>query len=221
MKDNFFIDNLPYNRRLFNKMIFLGSEFIECKNKPEGDYFHFHIQRSEKEIIKGIEHIKIISKSKDVIYFKNEKIHREDDKPAILYHGVGSFWYKDGVPHRDNDLPACIFDNGTKEWHKDGKIHREGKPAIVFDNANEQEWFVDGLRHRENDLPAKVINFEKYVLEIWYLNDKIMRRTHNPSLIIKNSDYKEWYLNGKIVTEEEYEENWLKENIENFKEVKL
>ena len=49
-----------------------------------------------------------------------------------IYQDVTQEWYKDGKLHRDNDQPAIIYADGTKFWYKEGKYHREDdQPAII------------------------------------------------------------------------------------------
>ncbi len=43
------------------------------------------------------------------------QIHRNNDKPAILWMDGDKYWYKNGRLHRDNDLPAVVEANGRKE----------------------------------------------------------------------------------------------------------
>ena len=33
------------------------------------------------------------------------------------------YWYKNGKLHRDNDLPAVIYLDGTQCWYKNGEIY--------------------------------------------------------------------------------------------------
>ncbi len=94
-----------------------------------------------------------------------------DDQPAwIRYHENGESkewegWYKDGKLHRENDHPARIeyYENGFKMfdfWYKDGKRHRENDPAWIvyyFSEGGSKKfelWYRDGEKHRENDQPA-------------------------------------------------------------------
>ena len=63
-------------------------------------------------------------------------------------------WKLNGVVHREGDKPAVIYKNGTKEWRLFGKLHREGdKPAILRNNGNE-EYYINGVRHRNFGRPA-------------------------------------------------------------------
>ena len=40
-------------------------------------------------------------------------------------------WYKDNKLHRDDDLPAMIYANGSQFWFIDGLLHRENGPAAI------------------------------------------------------------------------------------------
>ena len=54
------------------------------------------------------------------------------------------FWYREGKIHRDGDQPAIIYANGIQKWYKDGKVHRDAdKPAIIYVNGT-QLWYTDG-----------------------------------------------------------------------------
>jgi hypothetical protein len=53
-------------------------------------------------------------------WYKDGKLHRDGDLPAIEYANSLRYWYKDGKLHRDGDLPAVEYASGTKEWYKDG-----------------------------------------------------------------------------------------------------
>jgi hypothetical protein len=59
----------------------------------------------------------VIHQSGSKYWHKNGECHRDDDKPAILYHDGSKFWYKNGRNHRDNGEPAIIWDNGDKYWY--------------------------------------------------------------------------------------------------------
>lgn len=48
----------------------------------------------------------IISKKKNIRYYKNGLLHRDEDLPAIEYANGEKHYYKNGLLHRDGDLPA-------------------------------------------------------------------------------------------------------------------
>jgi starvation-inducible outer membrane lipoprotein len=52
-------------------------------------------------------------------------------------------WYKNGKIHRDNDQPAVIDVDGYKAWHKNGEYHRDNNlPAIIKDDM--KWWYING-----------------------------------------------------------------------------
>jgi len=78
-------------------------------------------------------------------WYKNGKLHRDNDLPAIITPNEKKYWYKNGVRHRDNDLPAVILANGDQFWYQNGKLHRDNDlPAIIYANGD-QKWFKNGL----------------------------------------------------------------------------
>lgn len=87
------------------------------------------------------------------IWYENNEIHRNGDKPAYIGNGI-QIYYKNGMIHRDNDEPAFISGNGKwKTWYKNNNIHRNGdKPAVICNNV--KCWYKNGLLHRENNKPA-------------------------------------------------------------------
>jgi hypothetical protein len=94
----------------------------------------------------------------------NGKMHRDGDKPALIYPGGTSCWFKYGELHRDGDKPAIIFADGSRNWYKHGKRHRDGdEPAIIYADGD-REWYKHGVRHREGNKPAFISTKRCY----WY-----------------------------------------------------
>jgi len=124
---------------------------------------------TRKALLKAI----AIGKSNgDTYHFKNGKLHRVGDKPAIVYANGDKEWRKNGKIHREGDKPAIVYASGTKKWFKNDKIHREGdKPAVVWADGNKY-WFKNDKRHREGDKPAVVLADGT---KEWWKNDKLMR----------------------------------------------
>ena len=58
--------------------------------------------------------------NKELKWFKLKNIRL---KLLETYENINGnqFWYKNGKIHRDNDLPAVIYASGTQEWFKNGK----------------------------------------------------------------------------------------------------
>ena len=85
----------------------------------------------------------------------NNLLHRDNDKPAIIYPDSSQEWYINGKRHRDNDLPAVIHPDGIQIWHINGKCHRLYKPAMIFQDGS-QYWYINGI-----DITNEVIEFIK------------------------------------------------------------
>ena len=107
-------------------------------------------------------------------WYRDGKLHRDNDLPAMIRALGTQKWYKDGKLHREGDLPAVIWANGTQNWYKYGKQHRDGDlPAEIWSNGT-QVWCKDGKCHRDGDLPAGIgANGTQY----WYKDGNLHRAT--------------------------------------------
>jgi hypothetical protein len=110
-------------------------------------------------------HVTDEQKYKIVYYLPNGNLHTFDD-PCIAIswnrRNLLHIWFKDNKIHRDNDLPAVIHDmNGstsiwnmcsikTEEVFKDILQYFPGFYILDYIHM----WFKNGLPHRDNDLPA-------------------------------------------------------------------
>jgi len=56
---------------------------------------------------------------------KADKLHRENDLPAIIFKSGSKQWWINGKLHRDNDQPAIIYEDGSKEWWTNGEFIRD------------------------------------------------------------------------------------------------
>ena len=65
---------------------------------------------------------------------KDGKLHREGDKPAVIWaNGTQVFW-KNGKLHRDGDKPARIWASGIQEFFKNGvQYFPDKKHTVVLD----------------------------------------------------------------------------------------
>jgi hypothetical protein len=72
------------------------------------------------------------------------------------------------------------------QWYKVDKLHREDAPAVYYFKSKQEEWYLNGERHRE-DGPA----------------------------IIWGNGKKEWYLNGKELSEKEFNIFLLQKQLQN------
>ena len=80
----------------------------------------------------------------DNYWYQNEKLHRDNDHPAIMYKDGGRLWYQHGKLHRDNDQPAVIEIDGNQYWYQNNKLHRDSpdglKPAVIYFDGI-KEWY--------------------------------------------------------------------------------
>ena len=132
------------------------------------------------------------------LWYKDGKLHREGDLPAIERYNGTKEWFKEGKRHRGGDLPAIMEAGGLKKWYKEGQRHRGGDlPAV--ESAEYKEWWKEGKLHREGDLPA----VEQDGYKAWFKHDKLHREGNLPAVEHANGD-KEWLKEGK-----HYRENGL------------
>ncbi len=165
----------------------------------------------------SINALKRVEENNRTCWYLNDKLHNDDDKPAIIYKNGDKYWFKHGEIHRDGDLPAVIYDDGKQDWYQHNKLHRDGDlPARVYPNGD-YYWFKNNDLHRDNDQPAIIyangdkhwfkngMNYvpkaiEKMVREQdcirYYKGDKIHRDNDEPAIVCDNGD-RFWYQNGK------------------------
>jgi hypothetical protein len=151
------------------------------RNPPDIPEYTLAITENENDI------------KEDIVWYKNGKIHRRDDLPAIIttyMNGKIEFtWYKDGVIHRDNGLPAKISSDLSATWYIDGEIKNAepNMPAIVTPDSI--SYFNDGILSSNNpELPAKVI-FGNFVFTeidvqgilVYINNENIIRESLIPN----------------------------------------
>lgn len=158
-------------------------------------------------------------------------IHREDG-PALDYADGYKAWYINGKRHR-TDGPAIEYGDGYKAWHLNGeqlteeefnnKIkssestmtvdsggskhwrnskgewHRTDGPACEHADGNKY-WYQNGLYHREGGPAIEWASGTKF----WYQNNRL-HRLDGPA-VEWASGVKEWFINGKQLTEQEFNE---------------
>jgi antitoxin component YwqK of YwqJK toxin-antitoxin module len=122
-----------------------------------------------------------------------------DMMPAhIIRFGNVHQWYKNGKLHRDDDMPAIIEPaksrpekcGVTLTWMQNGKIHRDGdQPAMVSDTFI--SWYKNDVVHRDNDQPAYITKNER----TWYVNGELQRHEDYSITLLPQVDYKA-YLEG-------------------------
>jgi hypothetical protein len=111
------------------------------------------------------------------------------------------YYYNDRamtILHRE-DGPAVDNPNGDKYWYINNQLHRKGGPAIALANGCEK-WYWHGKLHRKGG-PA--ITFPSGATQYWFENQ--LHREDGPA--IAGIDlFKSWYINGKKLSEEEFNE---------------
>ena len=82
-------------------------------------------------------------------------------------------YYKNGKLDRGNDLPAIIYCTGVNEYYQDGKLHRIGAPGY----QSRPDYYFNGVLHNEHG-----------------------------AAIEYPCGYKEWRLNGVMLSGTEFNE---------------
>lgn len=90
------------------------------------------------------------------------------------------------------------YENNTVVWYddKEGRFHREDGPAIKSDSL--EQWYLHGELHRVGG-PASIT----YNGEVWYRNG-VLHRTDGPAVYNRSFNHKEYWVNGKEFSEEEF-----------------
>jgi hypothetical protein len=68
----------------------------------------------------------------DIFYFKNKRLHRTDDKPAILRANGDVEWYIEGKRHRSGNKPALMTQYGTEAYYFNGVRQDEPIKKSIF-----------------------------------------------------------------------------------------
>lgn len=76
-----------------------------------------------------------------------EKLTAWDQQIKVVDKYGNQTWYKNGQIHRDGDKPAVIYIDGSKLWLKNGEVHRDGdQPAVIYVGSGMQFWYKNGRR---------------------------------------------------------------------------
>ena len=76
-------------------------------------------------------------------WHKDNLLHRDNDKPALIWPGGPIAWYKNGLRHRDDDKPALIGEEGSLYWFKNDLLHRVCGPAMIHSKSKIEWWIND------------------------------------------------------------------------------
>jgi hypothetical protein len=158
--------------------------------------------------VNGILHCESDLSSKSIIF-----PDKEDEKLNV------ERWFKNDCLHRCNDKPAYIEGLHIKKWYNKGLLHRDNdKPAII--NFGDYQWFQYGVLHRDVDKPSLIEIIRWGTRSVWYKNGK-KHRLNNPADIIENPAMLElfqqiYYLEGYTSQDEEYKKIKIKYLVKDF-----
>jgi hypothetical protein len=76
----------------------------------------------------------------------NKELHNCDNALSVIIGINSKKYYKNGKLHRDNDLPAKVAD-GYKMWFVDGKCHRLGGLHAVEYRDGSRFWYIYHKRY--------------------------------------------------------------------------
>lgn len=117
----------------------------------------------------------------------------ESSKPYVHEPSGVTYYYKDGfkenggrtdnILHRDGG-PAIISPAGSEYWYQNDQLHRIGEPAVTLPGGGKQWWERNKL-HREE----------------------------GPAVILANQGGFQWWINGKQLTEKEFNERLKRKEI--------
>ena len=81
-------------------------------------------------------------------------LHRDNDKPAVIWNDGTKYWYQNDKRHRDNDKPAYINKNGDKYWYNKGKYRLLGyaDKEIYTENNIYNKWLAMKLLKNGNSI---------------------------------------------------------------------
>jgi hypothetical protein len=118
---------------------------------------------------------------------------------TVIVDGTETSWYHNGKLHREDGPALTDTDTGFEAWYVKGNLHKEDGPAMR-DSTGKLSWYVNGKLHRE-DGPA----VEHPRVKEWWVNGR-KHRLDGPAVVeyAVGGDYEEWWIDGKRLTEEEF-----------------
>jgi hypothetical protein len=78
-------------------------------------------------------------------YYQHGKLHRDNDKPAIIGINRHISWCRESALNHYRDNPAAMLSTRDQYWYNNGKLHRDDLPAVVCRDGR-VFYFVDGFR---------------------------------------------------------------------------
>lgn len=85
-----------------------------------------------------------------ILYFKDDKLHREDGPAMITTEGLKA-WYRNGELHSYNNEPALTDPDGFRAWYDTGVRHRSDGPAIINSDGSVVFYYL-GYYASEEDI---------------------------------------------------------------------
>lgn len=88
------------------------------------------------------------------VYHRESKDEQGNELPAVVNRAKNCLeWWVRGLLHRDNDKPAIIYKNGEKRWYTNGKLHRaNNKPAVYI--PHQIQFWENGVRLNHVNKPS-------------------------------------------------------------------
>jgi len=167
-----------------------------------------NIHESLDDLIKDVQsdeddkHFEINEYGAKIWYDENHNIHRDNDKPAIIYSNGTMDWYQHGKQYRPpGNKPSTITNTGMRVYTDSmGRLHREDGPAVITDSGKKYYYHHDqqvlmsvararakafGLKfHKESlddliddveqDEIKKHFNLDDYIVGSWRMDDGLI-----------------------------------------------
>lgn len=149
----------------------------------------------------------------------NGVVHRENDKPAVLYSSGAAEWRLNGVFARVNKRHTAIsasgvlmwknaegqlhsVDNkyalltprGTRQWFRKGVLHNDHGPAEIT-TMGTMRWFIDGKLHRVGGYPAVIHSTGSLY---FFENGELHRDNALPAIVDEHGSH--YWLRGQHLT---------------------
>jgi hypothetical protein len=166
----FSFDDIPHLAAQ-RHMLSYGKERRFAKVEATGEIQHndgFGSVTNQIRMIKELTYDELLQESGDrtltsvfghVYHFKDGKLHRENDEPAICFTNGDKHWYKEGKLHRDNDLPAVMNRHGDEQiWYQHGQLHRDND-RYAWKNGTSVYWAKEGKFVRDGGMPVFLHNY--------------------------------------------------------------
>lgn len=96
-------------------------------------------------------------------------LHSFNDNHAVFYYNM-RIWYRNGKIHRGNDKPAIIHPDGTQEWWQYDNNYRDGDKCIVLGRNGTQYW---SMVDRGDGKPVTIYPDGTY---LYFRTGKLMRK---------------------------------------------